>query len=48
MNVAKELLEPLGSDWSFLFAPGGGFIPALALQVALDDRAAFEPLAGHS
>lgn len=42
MNVVKEILEPIGSDWSFFIVPGGGFIPAMALQVSLDDRAAFE------
>ncbi len=42
MNILKELLEPLGSDWSFFIVPGGGIIPAMALQVSLDDRAAFE------
>jgi hypothetical protein len=42
MNISKDVLEPLGSEWSFCIAPGGGLIPAIALQVSLDDRAAFE------
>jgi hypothetical protein len=42
MDVTRELLEPLGADWSFFIGQGGGLMPAMAVQVSLDDRAAFE------
>jgi len=42
IDVLNDLLQPLGDEWSFFILPGGGLIPSLALEVSVDDRAAFQ------